>query len=98
MMTPKLFTIIAMLTVVPILTCAAGSEEGTPGRYQIITREDMFGHTLFMIDSSNGHTWRLTTVREPMSDGSPGTIERWLPLEMGDRPLPPQPVPTHNKP
>jgi hypothetical protein len=97
-MIPQLFAMTAILTVVPMLTHAAGPEDSTPGRYQIIVRDDVVGHSLFMIDSSNGHTWRLTTVREPMSDGSPGTTERWLPLEMGDQPLPPQPVPAHNKP
>lgn len=98
MMTPKLFAVTAVLTIAPMLARAAGPEESSPGRYQIIVRDDVIGHTLFMIDSVNGHTWRLTTVRQPTSDGSPGTIERWLPLEMGDQPLPPQPAPAHNKP
>jgi hypothetical protein len=85
--------IAVMFMLAPILANAAGSEDGVPGRYQIVVRNDMLGQTLFMIDSSTGHTWRLTTVPQPTPEGSPGEVDRWLPLEMGDKPLLPRPTP-----
>ena len=93
-MTKKLtLTCAFALVLAPVSTHAAGSDYGSPARYQLTTRQGDAGDTLFMIDTATGHTWRLQSVPAPTASGSPGTVERWFPIEMDSEPMPPEPVP-----
>jgi hypothetical protein len=82
---------IALSAALGLVAAVANAE--ADGRYQLVTRQGVAEQTLFMLDTVTGDTWELTWVKVPTPDGKPGTVERWLPIEKGNAPLPPQPLP-----